>query len=164
MFIKPNIFLDSVTEITTAVLNSINVKALILDADNTLALPHKGKPAPGVEEWISSLQKSGIKLIILSNAKPERMSHFAECVGLPFVAWGLKPLPFGFIRAARQMKTPLCECAIVGDQLFTDLLGGGICGCKKILVQPMMVESSFGFKIKRGLEKPFLKRYKNNKL
>ena len=51
------------------------------------------------------------------------------------------------------------NCAIVGDQLLTDILGGNLAGCKTILVVPKELETSFGFKIKRGIERKLLKKY-----
>jgi HAD superfamily phosphatase (TIGR01668 family) len=49
----------------------------------------------------------------------------------------LKPLPFGFLRAKRRLQMRRCEIAVVGDQLFTDVLGGKLCGLYTILTEPI---------------------------
>ena len=35
------------------------------------------------------------------------------------------------------LKTPKKHCAIVGDQLFTDIMGGNLYGITSILVTPL---------------------------
>ncbi len=160
MLIKPHIQVNSVTDIRVKLLKKMQVDTLILDVDNTLSLKKGEIILPGVLNWIEYMKKSGIKLIILSNAKPGRMSAFAEKIGLPFVALGLKPLPFGYFRATQKMKSRLRHSAIVGDQLFTDMLGGHLAFCKTVLTTPKEMESGLGFKIKRGLERKLLKIYK----
>lgn len=159
MFTKPHLQLNRATDITAELLNKMNITCLILDVDNTLCLK-KGKIIlDGVMNWLEKMQNDGIKLIILSNAKPKRMEGIAKNFGLPFVGLGGKPLTFGYRRAAKRMGEGIKNCAIVGDQLLTDILGGNLAGCKTILVCPVELESSFGFKIKRGIERKLLKKY-----
>ena len=159
MFTKPHLQLNRATDITAELLNKMNITCLILDVDNTLCLK-KGKTIlDGVMNWLEKMQNDGIKLIILSNAKPKRMEGIAKNFGLPFVGLGGKPLTFGYRRAAKRMGESIKNCAIVGDQLLTDILGGNLAGCKTILVCPVELESSFGFKIKRGIERRLLKKY-----
>ncbi len=159
MFTKPHIQLNRATDITAELLKKMNITCLILDVDNTLCLK-KGKIIlEGVMNWLSEMQKAGIKLIILSNAKRKRMEGIAQNFGLPFVALGLKPLTIGYRRAAKRMGESIKNCAIVGDQLLTDILGGNLSRCKTILVCPVELENSFGFKIKRGIERKLLKKY-----
>ena len=160
MFTKPNYYVKRITDITPAYLKNIGVKAVILDVDNTLAV-NKGKIVLGnVPKWLEKMEQSGIKLIILSNAMVDRMSGFAEKIGLEFVGLGLNPLPFGYFRAAKRMGVKAKDCAIIGDQLFTDILGGNLAGCKTVLVSPVEMENTKFFKFKRGMERRLLKRYK----
>ena len=159
MFTKPHLQLNRATDITVELLKQMNITCLILDVDNTLCLK-KGKIIiDGVFSWLEKMQKNGIKLIILSNAKPKRMEGIAKNFGLEFVGLGGKPLTFGYKRAAKRMGESIKNCAIVGDQLLTDILGGNLAGLKTILVCPVELESSFGFKIKRGIERKLLKKY-----
>lgn len=157
MFTKPNIQLNKVTNITPALLKEHNIKGLILDVDNTLCI-NKGKNMiVGAARWLEKMKSAGVKLIVLSNAKPKRMGPIANKLGLPMVALGLKPLPFGYFRAAKKMGEKPGNCAIVGDQLLTDILGGNLAGVKTILVTPTLLETSRGFKIKRSIERKLLK-------
>ena len=159
MFTKPHIQLGEATEITSELLKQMGITCLILDVDNTLCLKKGEIILDGVFEWIKKMQNAGIKLIILSNAKPKRMNGIAANFGLPFVALGGKPLTFGYKRAAKRMGENIKNCAIVGDQLLTDILGGNLSRCKTILVCPKEIETSLGFKIKRGIVRKLLKKY-----
>ena len=160
MLLKQHVKLKSITDITPKLLKKIGVDTLFLDVDNTMCI-HKGeKTAEGLFEWIKSMQSADIKLIILSNAKPGRLKNFACKVDLPFVALGAKPLPFGFFAAAIKAKSKLKNSAIVGDQLFTDILGGHLALCKTILLSPIELETSRGFVFKRKLERKVLKLLK----
>jgi len=50
---------------------------------------------------------------------------------------------------------------VVGDQLFTDVLGGNRTGMYTILVTPISKHEFFGTKIIRRLERLFLQHIKN---
>lgn len=162
MFVKPYKYFKQATDVSAQYLKSINVSGLILDVDNTLTLKKGSIIIDGVLNWLRSLENEGIKLIILSNAKPERMEKVSKKLGLGFVGYGLKPLPFGYFKSAEKMGVKPENCAIIGDQLFTDILGGNLAGIKTILVSPKETETSFAFKIKRRLERIFLKKYNIN--
>jgi HAD superfamily phosphatase (TIGR01668 family) len=78
---------------------------------------------------------------------------FAKKIGLDYISLGLKPLPFGYLRAIKKLNVKKSEAAIVGDQIFTDVLGGNLVGMKTILLTPIKLEDSYGFRFKRWLEK-----------
>lgn len=105
------------------------------------------------------MKSAGIKLIIVSNNNTERVTPFAEMLGLHFVPNGAKPLPIGFKRAAAELRAagvPKNRIAAVGDQIFTDILGANLAGIRSIFVYPIEFETSLPFKLKRAAEKPLL--------
>lgn len=153
MFFKPHIKLDRVTEITVELLNKYSIKALILDVDNTLSTHHGQILTDGLEEWLKYMKESGIKLTVLSNSKRKRVEPFANKINLDFISLGLKPLPFGYLRALRALGTKRKNTAIVGDQIFTDIIGGNTVGLKTVLLTPIKAEDGWSFKLRRRLEK-----------
>ena len=163
MFFKPNIRLDRITEITVDLLNKFEIKALILDVDNTLSTHHGQVLTDGLEDWLKYMNDNGIKLVILSNSKQERVEPFAQKIGLDFFSLGLKPLPFGYIKAVKFLKEKRKNCAIVGDQIFTDIIGGNTVGVKTILLTPIKPEDGWSFKLRRHLEKFLFKILKIKK-
>lgn len=161
---KPNFILNSVTEITPEFLDKNNIKALLLDVDNTLSVAHADKTLRnGVPEWLSDMREAEISMMILSNAKKKRAVIFADSVGLDVVGLAAKPLPFGYLKAEKKLKIKRKNIAIVGDQVFTDVMGGNLAGVKTILVTDITPEDKPFFKFKRKLEKKMLKRWKNER-
>lgn len=163
MFFKPDIKLDSITEISVELLKKYNINALILDVDNTLSTHHGQVLTEGLEEWLNTMRENNISLTILSNSTTKRLEPFANKIGLDFISIGLKPLPFGYFRAIKKLKSKRKNTAIVGDQIFTDTLGGNIAGVKTILLTPIKPETSLRFRIKRKNEKILIKLLKITK-
>ena len=159
MLLKPDIKLHGITDITVELLNKFNIKALLLDVDNTMSTHHGTVLTDGLPEWISYMQQSGIKLMVLSNSKKQRIAPFAKRIGLPFISLGCKPLPTGYIRGVKALGEKRKNVAIVGDQIFTDVLGGNAVGVKTILLTPIKLEDGFSFKVRRNLEKKVYKHY-----
>ena len=63
------------------------------------------------------------------------------------------------MRGVRKLKEKRKNVAIVGDQIFTDVLGGNAVGVKTILLTPIKLEDGWSFKVRRKLEKKLYKKY-----
>lgn len=159
MLLKPDIKLRGITDITVELLHKFNIKALLLDVDNTMSTHHGTILTEGLMEWIAKMQQSGIKLMVLSNSKRKRIEPLAARIGLPFISLGCKPLPTGYLRGVKKLGEKRKNVAIVGDQIFTDILGGKIVGVKTILLTPIKLEDGWSFKVRRKLEKKLYKKY-----
>lgn len=146
----------SVCSISPQFLRKMGVKGLLLDIDNTLTTHDNPVPAEGVLEWIASMKAAGIQMRLVSNNHPERVEPFAKLLGIPYISDSKKPLSSGFARAQESMKLPKAQLSVVGDQIYTDILGANLFGVKSIYVPPMELEKTTFFKVKRFLEKPFL--------
>ena len=160
MLLKPHIKFKGITDIKPEILKKFGIKALLLDVDNTMSTHHGTILTDGLLEWIKEMQESGIKLMVLSNSKRWRIEPFAERIGLPFISLGCKPLPFGYLRGKKRLGVKCREVAIVGDQIFTDVLGGRCVGIKTILLTPIKLEAGWSFKVRRYLEKGVYKLHK----
>ena len=144
---------NTVMDITPEDIKNAGAKAIFIDADNTLSFHNSNEPYPGVLEWIQKIQRSGIPMIIISNNKKERIAPFAEKLGLYYVENSAKPLPNGFLRAAKRFGIKPSEAAVIGDQIFTDVLGGNLIGAKVFLTEPLGEDTNKFIKFKRKLEK-----------
>lgn len=160
MLLNPEIKLERITDISLNILKKYNINALILDVDNTLSTHHGEKLTNGLTDWLKLMQDNNIKLLVLSNSKEQRVKPFAQKIGLDYISLGLKPLPSGYIRALKRLKTKRKNTAIVGDQIFTDVLGGRLTGVRTILLTPIKLETTAGFKFKRKIERIVYKLYK----
>ncbi len=148
--------LRSVLQIQPGLLRQYGIRGLMLDLDNTLTTHDNPAPAEGVLSWIGLMRQAGIAMMIVSNNRPHRVQPFAAALGLPVVAEGAKPLPRGFRLAQKRMQLPFSQLAVVGDQIFTDILGANLCGVKSIYVRPIQYENKGFLRVKRWLERPFL--------
>lgn len=147
---------EKVTDIPVAFFKTEQIKALVLDIDNTLTTHDNPQPADGVLQWLEDVRNAGIKMLVVSNNKPHRVKPFADMLGLEFVANGAKPLTKGINYAVKKMGAEKKHTAAVGDQIFTDVLGANFSKIRMIYVKPIEHEKTTFFKVKRFLEKPFL--------
>ncbi len=163
MILYPKLYLNSVKEITIETLKKHQIKALLLDVDNTLIDYEKNMPE-GVEEWASMIKAQGIKLCILSNSNhKEKVECVAKKLDIPYIYFAKKPLKLGFKRAQKMLKVPAQNIGVVGDQIFTDIIGANRCNMFSILVKPINEKDIFITKIKRPLEEKIIKNYKQGK-
>ncbi len=163
MLFKADFAFWRVTEITPEFLIKNNIRGLLLDLDNTLTTHDNPVPGEGVTEWLDSMRSAGIKMVIVSNNHPPRVKPFADMLGLDFVCEGKKPLSSGFNRAQKRMGIPFSQLAVVGDQIFTDMLGANLKRVRGIFVYPIEHEKTKFFKLKRWAEKPFLPKLSEKK-
>lgn len=159
-YFYPHAMAQRVYQITPQLLKSWGVKGLILDIDNTLTTHDNPIPNAGVSAWLEQNRREGIAMIVLSNNKPERVEPFAKILGLDYISNGAKPLKKGYQRCAQALNIPCEQLCMVGDQLFTDILGGNWKrGLTSVLVTPWEPETGGFLAVKRRWEAPILKRY-----
>lgn len=150
----PTKMLHRITDVSPEILAEMKVRAVLLDVDDTLSAHGSQTPFPGSIEWAAGMLQHGFRLMILSNNTKDRVAPFAGQYDLPFLTFAAKPLPVGYLRAARRLGVKPRECVIVGDQVFTDVLGANLCGMKSILLDPITLQESFSFRVRREWEKP----------
>ena len=150
----PTVAVDKVTDITPELIKNMKASAIILDVDNTLAVHGSQIPFKGTIEWTRSMRKNDINILIMSNNFKKRVEPFEAQYGLPFMYLSLKPLPLGYFRAIYKMGVKRKDVVVVGDQIFTDVIGSNLAFMKSILLVPTGKEKSMSFLIRRSLEKP----------
>ena len=156
----PNLVLASVAEITPELLRQHGIRSLLLDVDSTLKRYRATEIPPENVRWLASMQEADIPLCILSNGREHRIRPLAEQIAVPFVAPAMKPTPLGCRTAMKSMGFEPKSTAIVGDQVFTDILAGKFSGIFTILVTPIHPEEEhWHTRIKRPLEKWVMRTY-----
>lgn len=163
MNLYPNAYLKNVKEITIEFLRNNNIKALILDVDNTL-IDFNKKMLDNVEKWCEELKLQGIKICILSNSdKKEKVEMVANKLKIPYIYFGMKPFKRGFKKALKILEEENKNTAVVGDQIFTDVIGANRCKMFSILVEPIDKKDLLITKIKRPIENFIINKYKESK-
>ena len=159
MLLYPNFYLKNIKEVDINLLKENNIEALLLDVDNTL-IDLDRNLLEGVDEWCDNLKKEGIKFCILSNSnKKDKVENVAKTLDIPFVFFGTKPLKRGFKKAKEIVNKDYKNIAIIGDQIFTDVIGGNRCKIYTILVEPISSRELFITSVKRGVENFIIKKY-----
>jgi uncharacterized protein len=135
--LQPDLYLTSVHALPLEAMRAEGVRALLVDLDNTL-LPRDSSVIPeDLKAWAARVAASGMRVCLVSNNWHQRVADAAEELGFSLVSKAVKPLPFGFLRALRIVGVTRGEAAVVGDQLFTDVLGGRMLGMRTVLVRPL---------------------------
>lgn len=156
----PDHLFRRVYEIPTDFFVRQGVKVLLIDVDNTLTTDNSPTPHGKVLAWLDAQRAAGVQLMAFSNNHEPRVAPFARQLGLGYVADAGKPLPGRVREVLAQMEVSHQEAAIIGDQLFTDILCGRLVGCTTVLVEPMEQENYGFYRVKRPLEEWILRRYR----
>lgn len=157
----PDIMFRSIFDIDADFFLSKGIDTVILDIDNTLVTYGDAEPTDEVCFWVDRLRAAGLNVAVASNNKKERVEAFCKRLGTYFRYDCGKP--------SRKCVRGFCEhfgtvpekCAVVGDQIFTDVLCATRAGAYAVLVTPLKYKENLFFKFKRALEKPFIRMYKN---
>ncbi len=147
---------DDIYQITGEALERRGIRLLLADLDNTL-VPY-GVPLPDerLKAWRDDLAAHGVTLFILSNNRHEsRPRIFAEGLEVPYIGHAGKPKTPSFVQAMERMGVTREQTAIIGDQIFTDVLGGNRAGVATILVRPIRLAGNPGRYLRYAVEVPF---------
>ncbi len=141
-YCRPKEYLDSIYQIDFAGLRKKGIKGLILDLDETLLPREMLDISPVLFSFIEDLKDKGYQIFLLSNSMKEaRVEYVGKTFNIPHMTFAMKPLPFAFESARKFMKLLPHEVAVVGDQLFMDILGGNWAKMYTILVKPFNPET-----------------------
>ncbi|WP_353894575.1 YqeG family HAD IIIA-type phosphatase [Proteinivorax hydrogeniformans] len=159
--LTPDLYLESVYELDVEKLKKNGIDTIITDLDNTLVGWNEPSPNSKLMKWFKNLIDQGFKVVIVSNNGENRVASFAKEAGLPFISKANKPRRSPFSRAIELMESKKNSSAVIGDQIFTDVLGGNRSGLFTILVIPINEKEFIGTKIVRQAEKMVLRSLKN---
>jgi HAD superfamily phosphatase (TIGR01668 family) len=111
-------------------------RGLLLDRDNTLVPRDTHVIDPDAAAWVARARELGFAVCLVSNNWAKNVRPDAEALGAALVSRAAKPLPFALLHALRKIGVTRGEAVLVGDQLFTDVLGGNLAGIETVLVEP----------------------------
>lgn len=162
MIIEPTYYFEDTTAISPEFLKNAGAKVILVDIDNTLVT--YGEPVPNEKslKWLKDLKEADLKVCLISNNTTKRVSTFAANLDIFYIANASKPFPNCVKRAMKKFSVTLDDLIIIGDQIYTDILCACFTGIKSILVKPLPYKENLFFKIKRGNEKPIIKRFMEN--
>lgn len=151
----PKLMADSLTELTPEVLRLHGIRLLMLDFDNTIVPYTTDIPTEPMANWLEEMKSSGIQLCVVSNSHKDRVKVFCEAYKIPCITHAAKPGTRGIRECLERYGVPASQAAIVGDQIYTDTLGGNLSGVMPILVHAID-NHNFWLKLRHIAEKPFI--------
>ncbi len=146
--LRPDESVDSVFAIDLKRLRGEGLTGLILDIDNTIMPYSRLEIPPAVMRWIEEAEEENFDICFVSNTLQKRAEFVESTFGLPAYSQCMKPMTRYLIRAQRSIDSSPENIAMIGDQIFTDIVAGNRAGCHTILVDPL---EDRDFVLTRGL-------------
>jgi hypothetical protein len=129
---------DSLTQVDLTSLWDGGKRLLLVDVDNTLVQWHGEDLSEAVTEWLERAKSLGFELCLISNTKRfARLQRLSQKLGVAAVRGRFKPSRAMFRMALAKFRRAPEEAVMIGDQIFTDVLGANRSGIDAIWVRRM---------------------------
>ena len=151
----PRIITPELTDLTPELLDQRGIRLLMMDFDNTIVPYTTNIPTEKMENWLRMMVQSDIQLCVVSNSKRDRVRIFCGKYGIPVITHAKKPGTKGIRECLVKFGIDPKKAAIVGDQIFTDTLGGNRAGISTILVRAID-NHNIWLKLRHVAELPFI--------
>lgn len=151
----PKMLCPTLTDLTVERLHRAGVTFLMLDFDNTIVPYTNDVPTPEMEAWLQAMQASDIGLCVVSNSHKTRVVKFCQARGIPCITHSKKPFSKGIFQCRDKFSLDLSHAALVGDQIYTDVLGANCAGAVSILVRPIHLHNIW-LRLRHVAELPFI--------
>ena len=151
----PKIIVPALTDVSPELLHSRGIQFLMLDFDNTIVPYTTSTPTADMDAWLRTMTASQIQLCVVSNSHKDRVKIFCEKYGIPCITHANKPFSRGIKECLATFDADPKECALVGDQIFTDTLGANGTGVTSILVKAID-NHNIWLKLRHVAEMPFI--------
>lgn len=158
----PYEYVESVFSIDYKKLYDKGFRGIIFDIDNTL-VPHGADSTDKVDKLFIEIRNLGFKTLLLSNNNEKRVKRFIKNIDTLYIFDAEKPDTLNYKEALKMLNLSKEKVIMIGDQIFTDILGANKSGIPSILVKFIGYYTETKIGIKRNLEKIILKIYKINK-
>jgi HAD superfamily phosphatase (TIGR01668 family) len=150
---RPDYCFSRAEDIALDWLRQRSIRGVLIDIDNTITRWEQHAVPHGELAWLHGLRDAGIGMRFLSNGLPHKLAAVIQQTGLVHVVGRpMKPLPHAFRRGCTELDLPAQEVLMIGDSVFTDILGANRVGLWTCLVDPLSPVDFVGSKFWRFLE------------
>ena len=150
----PAIRVETITQLRPEDLTNRGIRLLMLDFDNTIVPYTRDVPTDEMTAWLEQMCNSSVMLCVVSNSKRPRVQEFSRKYGLACITHARKPGTQGIRRCMETYGFQPKECALAGDQIYTDTLGANRAGITSILVDAIH-NHTIWLKLRHVAELPF---------
>lgn len=151
----PTMIVDAVTDLTPEFLHRQGIRLLMLDFDNTIVPYTTDTATDKMDRWLRSMTQSDVQLCVVSNSHNDRVKIFCRGYGIPCITHAKKPFAKGIRECLERFGKRPEQCALAGDQIFTDTMGANGTGVRSILVRAIH-NHTIWLKLRHVAELPFI--------
>ena len=159
----PKLIVPALTDITPQLLRWRGIRLLMLDFDNTIVPYTTDVPTETMTAWLERMKSTDIAICVVSNSKRDRVRVFCKKYGIPCITHAKKPFSKGICECLELFQIPPEEAALVGDQIYTDVLGGNCAGVTSVLVNAID-NHNIWLKLRHIAELPFIFAARNRRI
>lgn len=151
----PTYRVDAITDLTVEDLHRADIRLLMLDFDNTIVPYTNNEPTPKMLAWLQMMLSSDVQICVVSNSHNDRVKIFCEQYGIDCITHAKKPFSKGIDQCLQRYGLSKHQCALAGDQIYTDTLGANCAGIRSILVKAIHNHTVW-LKLRHVAEMPFI--------
>jgi hypothetical protein len=155
----PDYISDSIFDIDYNKLYDLGMRGLCFDIDNTLIEMNNDDLHQKAISLINALKNKGFAMCILSNASKKRTAMIGKMLEMKYIHRAFKPSQKGFTKAKLLMNLTQEKCVMIGDQMFTDVLGGNKAGFLTIMTKIIDNNEAINIRIKRIFERLVMRKF-----
>lgn len=124
----PDVYQHDIYMIDYQRLKDAGIKLISFDIDDTIAGLEDFTASKEAKILIQKLRNMGFEIVLLTNAKDTRGSHFGKVLGVDYIARAKKPLSKNFELLQERYGLEKNQMAHVGNSQINDIAGGNIFG------------------------------------
>ena len=151
----PSRIYPALSSIPPNALLSQGIRLLMLDFDNTIVPYTTNTPSAAVQAWLREAKASKLQICVVSNSRHGRVIAFCEENGIDYMTRAHKPFSRGIRACLLRYGLEAKAAALVGDQIYTDVLGANCAGVCSILI-PAIHNHTIWLKLRHVAELPFI--------
>jgi len=151
----PTMRTRELTDLTPEFLYKKDIRLLMLDFDNTIVPYTTDVPTQKMQRWLEMMTEYDIQLCVVSNSKKDRVQIFCEKYGINCITHAGKPGTKGIKACLYHYGVPEEFAALVGDQIYTDVLAANRAGVRSVLVKSIK-NHNIWLAARHVLELPFI--------
>ncbi|MDR2600521.1 MAG: YqeG family HAD IIIA-type phosphatase [Oscillospiraceae bacterium] len=146
---------NNLTDISPEFIKGLDISFLMIDLDNTIAAYDEHAPTVEILEWFEMIKSSGIIPFMISNTtRTTRVENFAKALNVEYIMRACKPSARSLIKAMEISNNKPSQSALIGDQVFTDVLAANRAKVVAILIKPKSFTNIF-LRLRYYIEVPF---------
>ncbi len=151
----PRVMRERLTDLTPEWLRAHEIELVLLDFDNTIVPYTTDEPTPETVRWFDIMREADIPVCIVSNSRRSRVPDFCAARGFSCVTAAGKPGTRGIREALTRFGCAPERAVLVGDQIYTDVLGANRAGVVSVLVRPIALHI-FPLRVRNWVEQPWI--------